>query len=221
LSSSSFLRLFTTALLIPALACMPGCSIFVSANQDLTIVPSEEAAEVYVNGKQVGTGTTTVKVKRGEDYAVMAKLGDRVASGRVGRKISGTGVADIVGGFLLLVPFLGVFSPGFWALNPDKVSLALPPSPGYTAPLSARPYSPVAPAPAAPADRKAPAVNSRPRDSTGSGDRLPARQGSRRHRRCGASSVGVVAPVAWPGTRPTICVPRDRAALPEGRSPAA
>jgi uncharacterized protein YgiM (DUF1202 family) len=67
--------------------------------------------KVYVNGKQVGTGTTTVKVKRGEDYAVMAKLGDRVASGRVGRKISGTGVADIVGGFLLLVPFLGVFGP--------------------------------------------------------------------------------------------------------------
>ena len=170
-------RALVTALLVPSLAVVPACSIFVPTRQNLTIVPSEETADVYVNGKHVGTGTTTVRVKRGADYSVMAKAGDRAATGKVGRKISGTGVADLVGGFVFLFPFIGVFSSGFWELNPNQIAIALPPgatysSPAYApAPQAYRP--PAAPAQAAPA----PAVTQRPANANG--NRAPASSGSR------------------------------------------
>ena len=164
-------RAVVTALLIPTLSVMPACSIFVSANQELTVVPSDEQAEVFVNGKPVGTGTSKVKVKRGKDYSVMAKLGDRAATEKVGRKISGTGVADLVGGFLFLFPFIGVFAPGFWELNPNQISIALPAgAPGYSGSsnysgiYSAPPVAPRVTTPAPP-----------PSNTSGTG-RLPARR---------------------------------------------
>ena len=169
-----FVRLLVSALMAPVMAVVPGCSVFVPSHQDLTIVPSEDTAEVYVNGNRVGTGTQTVSVKRGEDYAVMAKSGERVATAKVGRTISGTGVADIVGGLFLLVPFIGVFSPGFWALNPDKVSLALPQHTGYIPAQTAAPYPVVVPS--APAAKPAPAVSQQPAGTTDSGSRLPPRR---------------------------------------------
>lgn len=178
MSVSRVCRLIVVAMLAPALAVMPGCSIFQSANQDLTVVPSEDNAEIFINGKPVGTGTTTVKLKRGADYSVMAKSGERAATAKVGRKISGTGVADIVGGILFLFPFIGVFSPGFWDLNPQQLSIALPqPPPGYAP--APRPYSSVAPAPApapAPQGRGTPAVNTRAPGGPESGSRLPQRR---------------------------------------------
>lgn len=173
-------RALVTAVLVPSLAVVPACSIFVPSKQNLTIVPSEETAEVYVNGKHVGTGTTTVKVKRGADYSVMAKAGDRAATGKVGRKISGTGVADLIGGFVFLFPFIGVFSSGFWELNPNQIAIALPPGASYSPAYSPAPqvYRPAAPAPAQSAMRRPAAADpNRNRAATpASGSRLPARR---------------------------------------------
>jgi hypothetical protein len=175
LFTSKLRRLSVVALLVPVLAAVPGCSLFQPAQQNLTVVPSEESADIYINGKQVGTGTTTVPLRRGADYSVMAKSGDRAATARVGRKISGTGVADIIGGIVFLVPFLGVFAPGFWDLNPQQVSIALPQGQPYVP--TARPYTSAAPSPA-PADRGAANVNTRTRSggSADSGTRLPPRR---------------------------------------------
>lgn len=164
-------RVVVTALLMPTLAVVPSCSIFQSANQQLTVVPSEEQAEIYINGKSVGTGTTTVKLKRGKDYSVMAKLGDRAATEKVGRKISGTGVADIVGGILFLFPFIGVFSPGFWDLNPQQLSIALPAGASYLG---------VSAAPRAMPPQPRPSTSTSPVRSTNTGDRLPARRSETR-----------------------------------------
>lgn len=149
---------------------MPACSIVVSGNQQLTVVPSDQQAEVFVNGKSIGTGTSRVKVKRGADYSVMARLGDRAATGKVGRKISLTGVADIIGGFVFLFPFIGVFSPGFWELNPNQISIVLPPGgSGYSGGYSAPSVAPRVTTPAVPP----------PSNSTGTG-RLPARRSEAR-----------------------------------------
>ena len=127
--SKRVVRAAVAGMLVPALVAAQGCSLFQPHEQPLTVIPSDQSAEVYVNGRLIGTGTQTVKVKRGKDYAVMAKVGDRAGTAHVGRKISGTGVADIIGGFIILFPFLGALSPGFWDLNPQRVSVALPP--GY------------------------------------------------------------------------------------------
>ena len=176
-------RALVTAFLVPALAVVPACSIFVPSKQNLTVVPSDENAEVYVNGKHVGTGTTTVKVKRGADYSVMAKLGDRAATGKVGRKISGTGVADLIGGFIILFPFIGVFSSGFWELNPNQIAIALPPgasnSPSYSPAPQA--YRPPAPPPSNVTQRPAGADAARtPAATPPAGTRLPARRAETR-----------------------------------------
>lgn len=166
-------RALVTALLVPTLAVVPACSLFQPAKQELTVVPSEQQAEVYINGKPVGTGTTRVMLRRGKDYSVMAKVGDRAATERVGRKISGTGVADIVGGIIILFPFLGVLAPGFWDLNPQQVSIALPPGAGgYTGGYSGG-YSAPAGAPRV-APQSAP-----PSNNTGTG-RLPQRRAETR-----------------------------------------
>jgi hypothetical protein len=56
----------------------------------------------------------------------MAKIGDRVATYSIGTSISTTGVLDIVGGVLFLIPLIGVAGPGFWTLDPQNVTVVLP-----------------------------------------------------------------------------------------------
>jgi hypothetical protein len=97
--------------------------------QPVSIQASDPRAELYVDGQHVGTGATTVQVKRNRSHAFMAKLGDRTATASLGKSVSTTGVLDIVGGFFFLVPFIGVVTPGFWELDSETVMLGLPPAP--------------------------------------------------------------------------------------------
>jgi len=49
----------------------------------------------------------------------------RAGAAAINKKISGTGVLDIIGGCFFLVPFLGVLGAGFWELDPDSVTVYL------------------------------------------------------------------------------------------------
>src|SRR5438046_2870484 len=104
--------------LVASLALLPGCSLVVWSRQSLTVTASDPRAELYVDGQYVGRGMGATSVRRDEDHAVVARLGDRTASASVGTKISGPGIADIVGCAMILVPCVGLLGPGFWRLDP-------------------------------------------------------------------------------------------------------
>ena len=118
-------------------AVMPiagGCSVFQPSTQRVTIVPSEPDAKVYVNNHPVGTGKTTLELQRNRTYAVSARSGQNMGSASIGRRVSGTGVLDIVGGCFFLIPFVGCFTPGFWELDKSIVSVPVgTPTPAATA----------------------------------------------------------------------------------------
>ncbi len=116
-----------TSLSLIGMLLLQGCSAFQPSDQMVTIIASEQDATVYVDNNPVGTSPVSISLERDRSYAVSAKYGGRVGTAVVGRKISGTGVLDIVGTCLFIVPVIGLFSPGFWDLDPTTVHVQLPP----------------------------------------------------------------------------------------------
>ena len=108
-----------------------GCSLFVPADQAVTVQASDPSARLFVDGRPVGVGTANVAVRRNRNHTFRAETTDgRIQTGRLYREVSTTGILDVIGGVFFLVPFLGVIGPGFWTLDQDHVYLALPPAPG-------------------------------------------------------------------------------------------
>ena len=106
---------------------MSGCSLFVAKDQAVTIIPSAPNAELFVNGNSVGKGQQSVRLSRADTYVVLAKCGSSAASGRIDREWSGTGIADMVSGVILLVPLLGLTSSaGTHKLTPEVLRITVP-----------------------------------------------------------------------------------------------
>lgn len=104
-----------------------GCSLFVSATQPLVIAASDPNADIFVDGVLVGRGTATIQVSRNQGHAIMARIGDRVGTATTQTKISTTGILDIIGGFLFLLPFLGLLGAGFYEQDRESIMIAIPP----------------------------------------------------------------------------------------------
>lgn len=76
------------------------------------------------DGQVVGNGTTaTATLKKNKSHVITAQSGTKRGIAVVDSTMSTTGVLDVIGGVLLLVPFLGFISKGAWELEPDIVSL--------------------------------------------------------------------------------------------------
>ena len=61
---------------------------------------------------------------RTQSHTVTAKTADgKAVAAAINKKISATGVLDIIGGCFFLVPFLGVMGAGFWELDPQSVNV--------------------------------------------------------------------------------------------------
>ncbi len=123
-------KLLRKSALVGLAALVPlasGCSAFQSRTQRVTIIPSDPTAQVYLNNDPVGSGRTTLELERNKTYAISARNGSNMGSASIGRRVSGTGVLDIVGGCFFLVPFVGCFTPGFWEL--DKTTVTVPVNP--------------------------------------------------------------------------------------------
>jgi hypothetical protein len=115
--------------LVIAILILPGCSLFTGSMQPLTVTATDPTAEISIDGLPVGQGVVVTNVKRNRSHAIMAKTKDgRVGGVSVGTKISTTGILDIVGGVLFLLPLLGLLGPGFWDLDQDQVIVVVPPS---------------------------------------------------------------------------------------------
>jgi hypothetical protein len=127
------LRPLYVAALIVLLITQGGCSFIARPTQRVWIVPSEPQADVYVDGRHLGSGTVTTRLKKARDHSVMAKVGERVGDAQIRRQISRVGFLDLLAGFVILVPWLGVLGPGFWTLEPETVMVAVPPPGSRTA----------------------------------------------------------------------------------------
>ena len=90
--------------------------------QAVTITSTASSGQIYVDDAPVGTGKVAIQLDRTKTHTVIVRVpGGQTGAASIGRRISGTGVLDLVGGVLLLVPFLGLFGPGFWELDPDNL----------------------------------------------------------------------------------------------------
>lgn len=113
--------------LIPVLAVFStSCSLAGSSTQSITIVPSHPNAQIFVDGNPSGTGVQSIELSRKRSHSVLAKCRNSAGSATIYRELSTTGVLDIVGGVLIILPFIGLFAPGAYALSPDTVSVAIP-----------------------------------------------------------------------------------------------
>ncbi len=110
-------------LLITSLA---GCSLIQPSTQPVTIVPSNQNAQIYVDGNMIGKGPQTVQLKRNAAHSIMAKCPKSAGVAGIDKSLSTTGILDIIGGIIILVPFIGLLSPGAYDLSPTSLSVAIP-----------------------------------------------------------------------------------------------
>ncbi|MDD5129694.1 MAG: hypothetical protein PHS66_01380 [Candidatus Omnitrophica bacterium] len=119
-------RAMAMVLVISIVLLQSGCSAFRSGTQRVSVVASEPDAKIYVNGAYSGAGTAMTRVPRNESLSVMAtKDGYLPATRQIGTKMSFTGVLDIIGGCIILVPFFGLLFPGAHELDQTNISIAL------------------------------------------------------------------------------------------------
>ena len=94
----------------------------------MTIASDPAGAKVTVNGAYVGTTPTVYNTRRDEPLSLMvSKDGYETAVRSVSTKISGTGIVDIIGGCIWLVPFLGLLAPGAWEVDSSNLTVQLAP----------------------------------------------------------------------------------------------
>lgn len=119
-------RIVSGILIISVVLLQSGCSAFRSGTQRITVAASEQDAKIYVNGAYVGEGTAMTRVPRDESVSIMAKKDGYLPETRqIGTKMSFTGILDIIGGCIILVPFFGLLFPGSHELDQVNISIAL------------------------------------------------------------------------------------------------
>ena len=102
-----------------------GCSTVVPPTQLVTIAASEPDANIFVNGRQV-ENPAKIRAKRKNSLSIEAqKPGFHVATRTVRPTISTTGVADIIGFFIILLPGIGMLTPGAWRLEETDIHLQM------------------------------------------------------------------------------------------------
>lgn len=103
-----------------------GCSLFGSRTQMVTISSEPEGARVTVNGEGAGETPLRLSVSRSEDLLVeVRKPGYETAFRSSHRKLSGLGIADVVGGSVWLLPLIGLFSSAAWEHDPSTFAITL------------------------------------------------------------------------------------------------
>lgn len=117
-------RITKTILVIFLGVAASGCSVFANNTQSLKITCSEPDATLQVNGGQIYIGKTKIEAKRNKLISIACfKPGYFPAHKVISSSLSGTGKADLAGSFLLVLPALGLFTPGAWNLDETDVTL--------------------------------------------------------------------------------------------------
>lgn len=106
-----------------------GCSLFAPGRQQVTVTASEKDAEIFINGNLMGTGAATATVKRNQDVAIMAKKdGFYPATRTIEPTLSSTGILDIIGGSIWIIPFFGLLAAGAHKLDENNITIVMSPA---------------------------------------------------------------------------------------------
>jgi hypothetical protein len=103
-----------------------GCSAFRSSTQTITVTTDQPDTEIYVNGTMAGKGTANMAVKRNQNVSILAKKDGYIPVNRtIGKSLNTTGILDIVGGILILLPIFGLLAPGAYSLDEENITIMM------------------------------------------------------------------------------------------------
>lgn len=121
------IKVFVSVVLAISIAITQlGCSTFVPHTQKVSVIASEPDAKIYINGDLIGTGRAETKVRRNKDASVMVKCdGYYTATRMLSTTMSGVGVVDIIFGWIWLVLWLGLLSPGSREIDTPNITIVL------------------------------------------------------------------------------------------------
>ena len=103
------------------------CGLLVSGTQPVTINAPPPEADIYVDGAFIGKESVAVDLQRNHAHTVQARFEGRVATATIGTKLSEYAVLDIIGGLLIIVPFIGLAGDGARSLTKTSIALTVPP----------------------------------------------------------------------------------------------
>jgi hypothetical protein len=110
-----------------SLLMLTACSAFRPSTQMINLRCSEPDAICTVNGQRY-TAPASISVNRNRDVSIQCYKEGYVPSIRtIGNHLSTAAVLDIVGTVLILVPAVGLLTPGAWDLDETNVSMQLYP----------------------------------------------------------------------------------------------
>ena len=129
-------RLIATVLAVALLTQLTGCSAFRPFDQTVSIECAQPGVKLTVNGVSYDC-PADVPVRRNRAADIRAsKEGYPIQQRTIRYQISATGILDLAGGLIILVPAIGLAFPG--AFDLDSTSLyfdlrqSMPAEPGKT-----------------------------------------------------------------------------------------
>src|SRR5690348_1280200 len=113
------IRRFAASSMSIVLAFTTGCSCFVPSHQMVSVTVAEPAhAGVWINGEYKGEAPVQVSLLRSHDFGVMVKKeGYQTSTQIVGYHLNTTGILDVVGTCLFLIPCIGLMTSGSDSLD--------------------------------------------------------------------------------------------------------
>ena len=119
------MKIFKSIICILLSVQICGCSIFVPTTQKLEINGNHADAKVVVNGKEVKVPAVVEVPRDKKVFIVITKDGYYPCYETVNTTLSPWGFLDIAGGWLILVPFIGLVFPGSHQLEQDNLYFVL------------------------------------------------------------------------------------------------
>ncbi len=121
-----FKSILSSVMIIAIALTQSSCSLLAPGRTNLTVTSTEQDAEIFINGQFAGKGTGSMAVPTNQSATVMAKKdGFFPATQTINTRMSTTGVLDIIGGCVFLVPFFGLMAAGSSKLETNTVNLNL------------------------------------------------------------------------------------------------
>ncbi len=122
------LKIGHQAIVLMAIVSFVGCSFFAPSRQTIHVTSSPDGAKVLAGGQVVGQTPVQFEAHRGDNLLIeVQKAGYQTQYRTTSRTLSSTGILDVVGGFVFLVPLTGLLSSGAWKHDPDKYGVILEP----------------------------------------------------------------------------------------------
>lgn len=119
-------KTLSAALAFSLLINMTGCSAFRSPTQIVSVTTDHADSEIFINGTMVGRGTASTAVKRNENIQLMVKKDGYIPVQRsIGHGLNTTGVLDIIGGAIFLIPLFGLLAAGSQSVDETNLNVML------------------------------------------------------------------------------------------------